>query len=403
MVRMAWRSLWRHPQRTLLMTGIVAFGSLVILILFGITDGFVGSMIAAQVAENQGSFQVRTAAYADDPVLENALSPEQLTVAQAALTGMRLAGIAPRLEVGAMLRSAYGTDGVALRGVDPIAEKSVTHLDEMIADGRYLTGSGEILLSAVLAEELDVRIGERIVVVVSGSAGVKSQAFVTVGLFRPTIVEMERVAIAPLDTLRKLTGIEGATTLAVSLPGGTAADRAVAEARRLLAAHPDIAVADYFDLNPLARVMISGSTIKLIPFVIMISLLAGFGVANTTFYSVLERTREFGVMTAVGMSRKTLAGVVLLESALVGAMGFLVGGGIGYAALLYLGRDGIDFSSFVRDVGGSLGMPTVIYAATSGWYWVAAFSVVVFTVIAAAWYPARRANQLEPVTAIREG
>jgi len=236
MVRMAWRNLWRHPQRTLLMTGIVAFGSLVILILFGITDGFVGSMIAAQVAENQGSFQVRTAAYADDPVLENALSPEQLTVAQAALTGMRLAGIAPRLEVGAMLRSAYGTDGVALRGVDPIAEKSVTHLDEMIADGRYLTGSGEILLSAVLAEELDVRIGERIVVVVSGSAGVKSQAFVTVGLFRPTIVEMERVAIAPLDTLRKLTGIEGATTLAVSLPGGTAADRAVAEARRLLAA-----------------------------------------------------------------------------------------------------------------------------------------------------------------------
>lgn len=74
------------------MTGIVAFGSLVILILFGITDGFVGSMTTAQVAENQGSFQVRTAAYADDPVPENALSPGQLTVALEALAGVRVRG-----------------------------------------------------------------------------------------------------------------------------------------------------------------------------------------------------------------------------------------------------------------------------------------------------------------------
>ncbi|MBC7169572.1 FtsX-like permease family protein [Candidatus Bipolaricaulota bacterium] len=401
--RIAWRNLWRHPQRTLLMTVIVAFGSLVILVLFGIVDGFVGSMTAAHVAEDQGSFQLRTAAYAADPALEHALSPEQLAQLGVALNGMRLAGIAPRLEAGAMLRSAYGTDGVALRGIDPVAERTVTRLPEMVVAGSYLTGSGEILLSVALAAELDVRVGERVVVVVSGSAGVKSRGFVTVGLFSPTVVEMERVAVASIEDVRELTGVQGATSLAVGLPHGTPSERAVAEARRRLADHPDLEVAGYFDLNPLARVMISGSTIKLIPFVIMIGLLAGFGVANTTFYSVVERTREFGVMRAVGMSGKTLAGVVLLEATFVGAMGFAIGGGIGYAGLLYFGRNGLDFSSFVRDVSGSLGMPTVIYAAASGWYWMAAFSVVVFTALVAAWYPARRANRLEPVTAIREG
>lgn len=65
-----------------------------------------------------------------------------------------------------------------------------------------------------------MRVGERIVVVVSESVGVKSQAFVTVGLFRPTIVEMERVAIAPFADLQAMTGIEGATALAVGLPRG---------------------------------------------------------------------------------------------------------------------------------------------------------------------------------------
>ncbi|MBC7221123.1 FtsX-like permease family protein [Candidatus Bipolaricaulota bacterium] len=401
--RIAWRNLRRHPQRTVLMTAIVAFGSLVILVLFGIVDGFVGSMTAARVAEDQGSFQIRTIAYGADPGLENALSPEQVSRAEAALEGMRLAGIAPRLEVGAMLRSAYGTDGVALRGIDPLAERSVTRLPEMVVAGRYLTGSGEILLSAALAAELDVRVGERVVVVVSGSAGMRSRAFVAVGLFSPTVVEMERVATASIKDVRELTGTRGATALAVGLPHGASPERAVAEARRRLAAHLDLVVADYFTLNPLARVMISGSTIKLIPFVIMISLLAGFGVANTTFYSVIERTREFGMMTAVGMSRKMLAGIVLLESTFVGVMGFAIGGGIGYGGLLYLGKNGLDFSSFVRDVSGALGMPTVIYAAASGWYWMAAFSVVVFTALVAAWYPARRAHRLEPVTAIREG
>ena len=107
-------------------------------------------------------------------------------------------------------------------------------------------------------------------------------------------------------------------------------------------------------------------------------------------------------MTAVGMSRRLLARMVLLESTFVAAIGFVVGGGLGYWGLLYLSRSGWDMS-MISDMAGSMGLPRVIYASTSGWYWVAAFSVVVFTALVAAWYPARRANRLEPVAAIREG
>ncbi len=195
------------------------------------------------------------------------------------------------------------------------------------------------------------------------------------------------------------------TSIALRAKPGRSSARVVSALQQKLfaAGLGQVEVANYFALNPLARVMLQGATIKMIPFVVMISLMAGFGVANTAFYSVLERTREFGVMTAVGMSRRLLAQVVLMESVFVAAIGFLTGGGIGYGCLIYLSRHGLNFGQFMANAGAALGIPNVIYASTSGWYWVAAFSVVVFTALVAAWYPARRANRLEPVAAIREG
>lgn len=399
--RIAWRNLWRHPQRTLLMIVVVAFGSWVILVMWGITDGFFSSMTRAYVMENQGSFQLRARGYADDPIPENGLTPEQVDAAEASLSGLRIRAMTPRLETSGMLRSAYGTDGVAIRGVAPVKEQLVTKLQENLTAGRYLAHSGEILLSNEMAERLDIRLGERVVLIAHGEKGTSSQAFIVVGLFSSALAELNRTALIPIDDARALTGWDGGTAIAVSIPPGVSTPRIVTQARARVPA--GIEVADYYDLNPLARIIIQGSVIKMIPFVIMVSLLVGFGVANTTFYSVLERTREFGVMTALGMGRRQLARVVLLESILVSAIGFVLGGGVGYSSLLYLSRVGLNFGRLLGSIGGDLGMPSVIYASTSGWYWVAAFSVVVFTALTAAWYPARRVNRLEPVVAIREG
>ena len=182
--RIAWRNLRRHPQRTILMIATVAVGSLVILVLFGLSDGVIGSMTATQIDWNQGDFQVRSAAYAADPLPENALSPEQAAAATATLANMDLQAIAPRLETSGMLRTAYGTDGVILRGIDPASEVAVTHLDELITEGDYLDSEGQILLSDSLAEDLDVRLGERVVIVAIRATGASSRAFTTVGLFQ---------------------------------------------------------------------------------------------------------------------------------------------------------------------------------------------------------------------------
>jgi ABC-type lipoprotein release transport system permease subunit len=402
-LRMAWRGLWRHPQRTLLMIAMVAFGSFVILFLWGLTDGFLASMTRSQAVENQGAFQIQASGYANDPMPSNGLSLDDLAAAESALAGLRVRAVAPRLEAYGMIRSAYGTDGVTIRGVDPVLEPQVTDLQKGLVEGRYLGGAGEVVLSSKLAASLDVRVGERVVLLASGDGGTTSLAFRAVGLFSSALSDLDRVVLVPLADARALTGWSGATALAVSLPAGASASQAADRARDLVAGQPHLEVADYFALNPLARVMIQGSTLKMIPFVILISLLVGFGVANTTFYSVLERTREFGVMVAVGMGRRRLGGMVLAESVLVASIGFAVGGSLGYGTLLYMSRVGLNLSVFTEVFSSDAGIPAIVYASASGLYWLAALSVVAFTALVAAWYPARRANRLEPVAAIREG
>jgi ABC-type lipoprotein release transport system permease subunit len=402
-LRIAWRNLWRHTHRTILMIAIVAFGSWVILVLWGLTDGFTRSMTNTQIIYNQGDLQLRAVDFSEDPVPRNGLTEDQVSAADAVLATVRTQATSPRLETYGLLRSSYGSEGVSIRGIDPLQEPRVTSLQDMIVEGRYITGPGEVMMPAELARSLDVRLGERVVLLAQGESGVNSQSFRAVGFFNIDLGSLNSVVIISLTDAQSLTEWSGLTAIAVKLPPGTRGTRVAGDIQRDLAAANvlGVEVADYFTLNPLARVILQGTTYKMIPFVVMISLMAGFGVANTAFYSVLERTREFGVMAAVGMSRALLARVVLMESVFVSAIGFLAGGGIGYVCLIYLSRHGISFGRSMAQFGAELGIPTTMYASTSGWYWVAAFSVVVFTALAAAWYPARRANRLEPVAAIR--
>jgi ABC-type antimicrobial peptide transport system permease subunit len=155
------------------------------------------------------------------------------------------------------------------------------------------------------------------------------------------------------------------------------------------------------EANPLLASMIKMARIEMLPIMFILALLAGFGVANTVLFSVIERTREFGVMIAVGMSPKRLGRMVQLEALLTSALGFAVGGTLGYALLLLMTR-GITIGTTWASMAGDFALPAKLYAAASGQYLLGSLMVVLMTALLAAWYPARRAAGLQPVEAIRE-
>jgi len=399
--RLAWRNLWWRPQRTLLMVTIVAFGSFCVIVVWGVTDGWIRTITHAQVALDQGDLKVFATGYRADPAPEHGLSPAALDRALRAIEELPGAKAAPRLALFGLLRSVYGTAGVELRGIDPEREPQVTELRSRIVQGSWLSGPGEILLSESLAEELDVRLRERVVALTQGEEGPVSQAFRVVGLFASGLPGLDRsTVLIPIQDARGMAGAPGATEVAVRLPSG----RARATASRLQEILGEgYEVKSFLELNPMVQDMVRISWIELVPMVFILALLSGFGVANTVLFSVLERTRELGIMAAVGMSPKRLARMVVAESVLASALGYALGGGAGYLVNLFLAGHGWSFGEGFSEMLGKAGMPVVLYSSVSGWYWLGSLSVVVATGLVAAWYPARRAARLSPVEAIREG
>ena len=401
LLRLAWRNLGRSRRRTALMVAVVALSTWAIIVLWGVTEGFTRTAIDAQLRLDTGDLQIHRAGYLEERGLSTALNVDQLSVIRDQLASMDVVQAASaRIELNGLLKSAYGSTGVAIRGVELGNEARVTAVADALTDGEFLMGDHEIVLGARLARDLDVRLGERVVLETQGTERQESRAFRLVGTIATGLSDLDRrTAFVPLGDARALSGLSAATTVAVSLkPGASAEAVAASLADRL---DGNLEVSTLFELNPLLGNMVKIGTFEMMPTMIVLSLLAGFGVANTVMFTVLERTREFGVLTAVGLKPRRLGQLILAESTLASLLGFAIGGAAGYGVNAYLARYGIDLSFYAEGFSGAIGMPHVLYAETSGWYWLYGLSVVILTALVAAWYPARRAMNLEPTEAMR--
>ena len=400
--RLAWRNLGRNRRRTALMVAIVALSTWAIVFFWGVTEGFYKTSIDAQIRLDTGDLQVHRAGYLDDPGLEKALREDELLALTKTLEARpEIRALSERLSLEGLLKSPYGVAGVGIRGVQLPNETRVTEIVRAVVEGRFLRGPGEAVLGQALARDLDVRLGERVVLEARGLRKPASRAFRVVGTISTGLPSLDRGLVwIPLEDAQALAGLRdaGATGIAIALQRGTSAERAARKLRSSLGR--DYSVSTILELNPLIASIIKISYIEMTPTMLLLALLAGFGVANTVMFTVLERTREFGVLLALGFRPRRLGRLVIAESLLASGLGFALGALGGYAVNGYLALYGIDFS-FYSDAFPDLGMPHVIYAATSGWYWLYGIAVVVLTALIAAWLPARRAAKLEPTEAMR--
>lgn len=399
-LQMAWRGLWSHPKRTALMIFIVAFAGLSVILMWAISDGWILSMTDVQIRLDQGAIRVFAAGYRDDPTPVRGMSDEGLPAVFDAVVDLPGVTATPRLFVSGLLRSAHGARGVEVRGVDPVEEQRVTDLHQRMVEGRYLVGRGELVLGLELAQALDIRVGERVVIVAQGEGGVQSIPFSVVGLYATGMARLDRrTVLIDLDDARTLAGVGGATTVAIGLAHGRDPVRTDALLTERLGA--DFEVLTFMEANPLIADLIGVVAVEMSILTFLLSILAGFGVASTALFSIFERTQEFGVMLAMGMTPRRLSRMVVTESVLASAIGFAIGATIAYLPVVYLARVGIPIGDMAAAVEG-LGMPERIYASISGWYWLFSLSVVVIIGAIAALHPARRAARLQPVEAIRD-
>ena len=400
----AGRSLWRNPRRTLITASGAAFAVFAYVFLFGYYDGFGEQAIDTSTRYLTGHAQIERPGFRTNYAPEIAIDrPNELVARTAAVRAV--AGVALRVQAQAIVSSATKSEGVALIGVDPATEPSVTFIDKTVRQGTALRSGQDrdAVIGRKLAEKLDVRVGEKIVVMVQAADHeLGTAAYRVAGIFATESASFDgSIVYVTLPAAQKLLALgDRVSTINIRLQDRGQLDAALAEIRPALAA-TGYSVAPWQALIPSVDEMVR--VLRAIRLIVMAIVLAVVVMAtmNTVFMSIAERTRELGVMLALGTRPWAVVRMVLYETAATMALASVIGYGLGIGLVAYLSRAGLDLSSFFKDYDAIPGLTGIVYPRLM-WASIIGPGIVLFVgSVLASMYPAGQAARLDPVKALR--
>ncbi|MFN8583049.1 MAG: FtsX-like permease family protein [Gemmatimonadaceae bacterium] len=401
-VRIAWRNVLRNPRRTAITAGGAAFAIFGYVFLYAYFDGFIGGIADTATRYLTGHIQIERAGFRRDFAPDLALSAPNGLVSRVQRLP-HVVGAAPRVQAQAIASSSSKSMGVLFLGIDPVLERAVTFIDRTIVQGAALASGRdrEINIGRKLAEKLNARLGEKIVIMTQAADGsLGTAAYRVSGIFATESASFdETMAFVTLRAAQDLLGLGArVSTINIRLDDRDALGTAMPEIRR---ASLGFAVVPWQELLPQVDEMVRYvGVIRTIIVGILLAVVA-MAIMNTVFMSVAERTRELGMMIALGTRPAGVVRMVLYETAVIMSVASLVGYGVAVLVVAYFSRRGMDFSSFFRDYTTIPGITGITYPrlviATVVWPGLALF---VGSVVASV-YPALKAARLDPATALR--
>lgn len=402
LTKLAWRNVLRNRRRSAITVLSIAVGLAALTFIWAFIDGQNDQMIRNSTRFLAGDVQVHLKGYHDDPTLDLTMA-DALPVLATVRADPNVEAATVRMEGKALASRADKSRGIMLVGVDPQEEPQVSALFNAVVSGQPLTDSTPgVLIGEQLAQALGLAAGDELLLVGQGYDGsLASGRYPVRGVFRTRIDELDgRVAVLPLAVVRDFfVAPAGASAIALRLRDRDQLD--VTETRLSRRLGPRYEVLGWPRLLPM--VAVSTRFHEVMGWVVLVVFfgIVAAAVANPILMAVIERTREFGIMLALGTGRARLLGLVLGEAMILGGLGLLAGNLLGLAVAGYFARSGIDlgaFGSFVRTMPG---LEDVLYPVIR-FERSAMLSLLVFAIAGlTALYPAAKAALLEPVAAIR--
>ncbi len=403
LLSLAWRNLWRQRTRTVLSLVSIAFTCMLLVFMLSMQLGSYRAMKTNTLNVLDGFAQVQPEGYADDPDMTRFIPDAQALAARLE----RVDGISaatPRASAFVILANGETSYGAAVIGVDPAREGKVTRLPSMLSAGRYLApaDADAVVLGDVLARNLGVAPGDRVTLL--GSAAdrtVAADSLRVVGLFHSGIVQIDRqFAQMPLARFRDTFAMPGgANVIALSGPTLARVNRALPEVRAIARAKGLVA-ADWTVLQPALRDAITLDASTSSAFYASLVVVVVFIILNTLYMSVLERTREFGVLLAVGMRPAPIGRMMWIELILMAALGSAIGILLGSAVTLFLEGYGIPLGRNLGGLMAEFGLPSRLYPHLSPISALAGPLVLIAAVSIGGVVPYLRILRLEPIAAM---
>src|SRR5512133_2784285 len=348
-LRLAWRNIWRHRRRTVIIVLAMALSLGMMMFYDGLMDGFNNAIAGNAVRVLGGNVQVHAAGYREK-VDSNPLIPiaDDAAIIKAALAQPNVIAAARRIQTGGLVSNHEGAFPMTIIGIEPEAEAPVSLIAEHIVEGRYVepTDEDSVLIGKGLAEALVLKVGDRLTMVGSDIHKQNRQRTMTViGIYDIGIPSMEKAtSYISLAEAQDLFGLRGhSTELQITL-------KRVGTESALLAAlapqFPGYEVESWAKNYPELSNAVGRKNIVMDIFSVIIVMIAGIGILNLLLMAVYERTREIGLLGAMGLKPRQIATTFILEGALIGVVSVLVGIAFGLITNISLMKVGMDYSQF---------------------------------------------------------
>lgn len=396
--KLAYRNLGRHLRRSVLSGLALAMGTALLMFIAAFFQGEMRSAMESTLRLSSGHLQVRDADYDPDKLsvaweylIEN---PEQISAQIEALDPVDVA--TPRLFASGIVSVQNDSLGVQIMGIDPASRANEPY--RHLVSGEFLTADDRdgILIGHPLAQNLGLNVGDQLNLLVNTSDGtVDEQLFTVRGIYTTGTTAYDKgIVFLPLAKAQAFSGAGNHASMIFVL----LKDREQAEFVAEAIPSQNFQVETWRELNSLLVLVNDFSNAYLTVINLIILGVTVTVIVNTLLMSVFERTREIGILSAIGMKGRQIIAMFLAEASLLALGGVTVGSLAGWALSAYFGKVGIYF--------GDLGLSADMLLEDRIYTHLTLESAVnlivtafVITLIASL-YPARMASRMEPVEAL---
>ncbi len=402
-LKIAWRNLWRNWRRTLIALVAISLGLFFLVFMDGLMIGSREAIYGNLIKLLGGNIQVHALGF-QQKSKQNPLVPIPNVdeVFKAAQAQPHVVGVASRIITGGFVGSRDASLPVSISGIEPEKEAAVNLVAKHIVQGRYLTSSDQdvVLIGQALADRLKVGLNDRISL--SGRAThqqMRARTMTVIGIYAVGSVDTEKknlfMSLSEAQTLYDMAGQVTEVTVALDSVGN---EGPVVKALR--AALPTDEVASWQELNPaLLDTYALGEQIISI-FGVVVLMIAAIGILNLMLMAVFERTREIGLLGAMGLKHSQIMGLFLLEGSLIGLLGAVAGCLLGTAVVIATGQVGFDMTAYNGSGDMVALMGSRLYPALQASSLVVRSITVVIIAALASLYPAWQAAHREPAEAL---
>ncbi|MFH1052453.1 MAG: ABC transporter permease [bacterium] len=400
-IKIAWRNIWRHKRRSMIIISSIVIGVIALMLMDSISRGMMKQMLERYIIAHVSHIQIHDEGFENDNDVHKVV-PEHKKIETLLGSTPFIKHYSKRVSVFGLLSSANASAGVAIIGIQPDKERNITDIHSKIISGKYLSGNPhEIVIGVKIAEKLEVEIGDKVVSVASDVDGnVSNELFRVAGIYKTSDDNFDKTYIyIPIQTAQKMLGInDGVHEFAMITNNSKLVPQY--KDKLLKAIDGKYEILTFWDKMPMMLTWLDMYDQMIIIFYLIVGFAVLFGIVNIMLMAVFERVHEFGVLMSIGMKRTKVFTMVIQEAFMLGFVGTVIGFVLGMAIYYPLSVYGIDFSIYAESLS-SYGLGSILYPMMTKEVIIYTFLTMPIVTVVGAIYPAMKAIRLQPTEAMR--